>query len=241
MTKHTINLLNKLNHRFYQQNSSSFDQTRQLPWPGWHQVLSHFPQAKSPLSVLDIGCGNGRFYDYLKQNYMDRFLYQGVDFSPELINVARDKYSSNQVKFDRVDLLQASLPQLGHYDLIVLWGVLHHIPGVFPREQLFNWIQSQLNPTGLFAFSVWQFAQFDRFQQKIRPWNQMPEIDPTDLDENDYLLGWQKTASLRYCHYFDDHEIETLISQSRLKLISSYTADGKNHQLNKYYLVKHPA
>lgn len=39
--------------------------------------------------VLDIGCGNGRWYEAIKSHALD---YVGIDFSPSLIAIAQEKY-----------------------------------------------------------------------------------------------------------------------------------------------------
>lgn len=44
--------------------------------------------------VLDIGCGNGRWYEALKKFGL---AYTGVDFSPSLINIAREKYQNSDL------------------------------------------------------------------------------------------------------------------------------------------------
>jgi 2-polyprenyl-3-methyl-5-hydroxy-6-metoxy-1,4-benzoquinol methylase len=57
--------LNTINREFYRVTAHDFDETRGQPWPGWKRVL---PYLKLPLSVLDVGCGNGRFGVFLAQN-----------------------------------------------------------------------------------------------------------------------------------------------------------------------------
>ncbi|WP_052285041.1 methyltransferase domain-containing protein [Kluyvera genomosp. 1] len=44
----------------------------------------------SDANVLDIGCGNGRWYEALQP---EGVLYTGIDFSPALIAIAEEKYS----------------------------------------------------------------------------------------------------------------------------------------------------
>lgn len=47
----------------------------------------------SHANVLDIGCGNGRWYESIKDKDL---CYTGVDFSPSLISIAKEKYSDNE-------------------------------------------------------------------------------------------------------------------------------------------------
>jgi len=46
-------------------------------------------QLTSDANVLDIGCGNGRWYEALQS---EGVLYTGIDFSPSLIAIAKEKY-----------------------------------------------------------------------------------------------------------------------------------------------------
>lgn len=52
------------------------------------EVLQDEAQGK-PLSVLDLGCGNGQLYEYLRQTANLFETYVGVDFSTTLLDAAR--------------------------------------------------------------------------------------------------------------------------------------------------------
>ena len=45
---------------------------------------------RKSLNILDAGCGNGFAVDYLKKKLPDN-LYTGLDFTPELIDIAKDR------------------------------------------------------------------------------------------------------------------------------------------------------
>ena len=63
-----IRRLNQINHDFYRVTAAEFDQTRTQPWPGWHKLLSYIERIahrSSTVTVLDVGCGNGRFGVFL--------------------------------------------------------------------------------------------------------------------------------------------------------------------------------
>ena len=88
MTIGTIKKLNQLNRDFYQQVAIDFDQTRQHLWPGWNKLISHLQQLQTkhkPLKVLDLGCGNGRFGQFLANSFPGiKINYLGVDNNPQL-------------------------------------------------------------------------------------------------------------------------------------------------------------
>lgn len=66
MDAQTIQRLNAINQEFYRVTADEFDQTRGTAWPGWVRLLPHL---RAPLSVLDVGCGNGRLGVFLSAEY----------------------------------------------------------------------------------------------------------------------------------------------------------------------------
>lgn len=61
------------------------------------------------------------------------------------------------------------------------------------------------------------------------------------MPPNDYLLGWQDTQGLyRYCHHFDEPEIERLLAAvaDSAELVSRFEADGKTGNLNEYVVLR---
>src|SRR3989344_5040153 len=42
-------------------------------------------------SILDVGCGFGDFYDFLKKKKTQNFSYTGIDINPEMIKRAKEK------------------------------------------------------------------------------------------------------------------------------------------------------
>ena len=66
MNPRTRLALNAINRGFYsaEASSASFSKTRDHPWPGWERAWSATQDA-ARRSVLDAGCGNGRFAEFL--------------------------------------------------------------------------------------------------------------------------------------------------------------------------------
>jgi ubiquinone/menaquinone biosynthesis C-methylase UbiE len=74
--------------------------------------------------VLEIGCGNG-FGGYLL-NQLEPKSYVGLDVMEEQIAIARKKYP--QLKFLVQDATDLSLFADTSKDVVIIFGVLHHIP-----------------------------------------------------------------------------------------------------------------
>ena len=56
-------------------------------------------------SILDVGCGFGDYFDYLKQKGIKNVKYCGIDFSNKIVDLAKEKNASvNIIQGDFLDL-----------------------------------------------------------------------------------------------------------------------------------------
>lgn len=241
MNANTRQRLNAINRTFYATTAPEFDATRAQPWPGWKGVLDHLDtNSEAPLSVLDVGCGNGRFARFLASALETRPLrYHGVDNNPALLAIARqtlDTLPQIDATLGNRDVI-LSPPEQGLYDLVVAFGLLHHVPGADFRRAFMTQLAERVAPGGLLAFACWRFAEYERFQQRIVPW---PDDFPVaELDADDYLLDWRRGESaLRYCHHVNDAEHAALIQATGLTELTTYRADGFTGDVNCYSLLK---
>jgi SAM-dependent methyltransferase len=135
--------------------------------------------------------------------------------------------------FEQRDIVEDP-PMTGAYDLVALFGVMHHIPGAHQRQTFIQQLAERVKPGGLLAFACWRFYEFERFRQRIIPW-------PEDyvVEAHDYLLDWRRgETALRYCHYVDDAEHAALIHASGLREVVTYRADGSGETMNQYSILK---
>ncbi len=235
MNATTVKRLNAINQEFYRTVADSFDETRGKPWPGWERL---HPYLNKPLSVLDIGCGNGRFGLFLAERLgPDQITYHGIDSNPRLLEHASAALVSLDAHLALRDIVENPVSG-GPYDLVVLFGLLHHIPGGEQRRTLIQQAAELVAPGGWLAFATWRFYEFERYRARIVPW-------PADLsvETHDYLLDWRRNVpangqALRYCHYIDDAEHTDLIAASGLTEITTYRADGKTNSMNSYSLLR---
>ncbi len=255
MLDETCLALNAINRDFYRRSAESFSKTRQRPWPGWGRVAEHVHRRRArtvneeeALSVLDIGCGNGRFGVYAAEEFRDRLDFFGLDSSPELLSFARSALTDVRASLVQHDLVttppSAMLPlDAGRqHDLVALFGIMHHLPGRERRRALLATCHERLKPGGILAVTLWQFAARERFIKKIVPWNSVADrvgVDPTDLESGDTLLTWGAGAKRwRYCHFADADEGEEWASLPGFERLDEYDADGETNDLNHYLLLR---
>ena len=244
MNRRTVTVLNALNRSFYDHNAFQFSTTRKSSWPGWEALLPHLEAAfarSESASILDLGCGNGRFLRWLEERSKRHLKTLGLDSSIPLLAVARRRVASTWIAADVV--LAEALPFApACFDAIVIIGVLHHVPSFELRRALIQSAAHLLRPSGVLALTAWQFADRRRFQKRLEPWNGIaaPPLDSNDLEAGDYLVRWGASPGsgaapeIRYCHHTTPEELGELTAQLPLETIAEYRADGANTDLNLY-------
>ncbi len=220
--------------KLYDELATDFSNSRAYPWKGWGKVKeyveSNFTES---VSVLDLGCGNGRFLQFLidqKINFAD---FVGIDSSDELLKIAKERYSDN-AEFIFADLetdwetkIIEEIQDPVRYDVIVLFGVMHHISSFEKRVEILRKARSKLKENGVIMVTYWQFGSYPRFTDKAE-----------NLGNNDYMLSFNGESGARFCHFTDEREAEKIEEDSNCELISSYYSDGGDEKLNLYRFYK---
>ncbi len=246
MDQVAVKKLNDLNKKFYQEIGDSFDQTRNYYWEGWKVLYDkgYLGDMDRFKEILDIGCGNGRFASFLLDKSV-KFKYYGMDSSSLLLEKARKRLGSSVTKavtLKEIDILDLS--KMSQYlddksfDLITLFGVMHHIPDNELRKEILILCKKHLRQNGKLIFSIWDFMKDDRFTDRVIS----PEsvgISSSEMDQGDHILDWRKgSVAYRYCHYYSEDEVLTLLKNVGFSLKEMFFCDGRSGRLNRYYVVR---
>ncbi|TML91880.1 MAG: class I SAM-dependent methyltransferase [Actinobacteria bacterium] len=108
----------------------------------YDELLALLPA--SPRRVLDLGTGDGHVLSLIGAPGV------GVDFSPAMLDAARTRYAGRS-DVEVVDHnLNAALPDMGSFDVVVSAFAIHHCSHARKRE-LYAEVFELLEPGGVFA------------------------------------------------------------------------------------------
>ena len=259
----TVHQLNQINAQFYDQVVKDFVAKRSRFWAGWEHTWSAIKRvphtSPSPPVFLDIGCGHGRWATFVaEQMGTEPFIYIGVDANKTLLNTAkhthahRTNFPHQQITFHQLDVITTLLEHqlaselqqiLGQHrpHCVSLFGVLHHVPSQHLRQLLCGTLISLLEPGGVLALTAWQFSQNPALMKRAQS-PQTLGLDPVNLETGDYLLTWEQGrgeethTAVRYCHETTASELSIMMSPQPVRLLTTFTADGKSNQENLYQL-----
>lgn len=205
MTYKSPNQIKKKLRETYSAISSEFSDSRSRPWPEFDTFNEFIPDGSK---VLDLGCGNGRFYDYLHKQGK-KIDYTGVDFCPEFLKIARKRYP--QQEFIEQDITELDLPKL--YDRIVSVATFHHLPSRGLRKKTLKLIFNQLEDDGIFMFSVWNLWQIKylgaHLKAIVRFFTSFFRSSPRDL-----FIPFAKKKFERYYYAFFAFELRNMLRRS---------------------------
>ncbi len=229
-----------LNRAFYARFAAAFSATRFAAQPGYTRIIRYFPPT---CHVLDLGCGNARFAHFL-DTHVERATYLGVDVSPGLLYIARERathLARVRARFLLLDLGErgwAGVLDAARFHVVLALAVLHHIPGADHREAFVREAASLLRPGGYLILANWRFLHSERMRRKIVPWEQVGLTDK-DVEPGDYLLDWKKEGyGYRYVHQVTEEEVERLAAAAHLAVVEQFHADGKEGDLSLYSVLQ---
>jgi len=195
------------------------------------RMLSGYSQAGE--KVLDLGCGNGRLFEVLKQKEVE---YTGVDFSEKLTQIAKRRYPEAEFKVGNA----LELPFTpGFFDKVYSISVLQHIPSEEFRLQFLREALRVLKSKGLLILRVWDLWRTKKGKRLIFKYIFLKISGKSKLDFKDIFFPWKnskgKAAVQRYIHCFTKRELEKLAKRAGFKIKKNWR--GGKDPISSIYLI----
>ncbi len=223
--------------------------------------------SKELINILDLGCGNARIIDFLKEkDYFKNIKYIGIDPSIELINICKDRYTSNNkvnilnrndnVEFKINDGINIPLAD-SSMDMIISLAVLHHVP----REHQDEWLSEihrviKKDKNSRLILSVW-IQNKEANKKNIEKDNSTGEenfkkekINEVELakrrsvhkkiSENEMMMGFAQYENIRYVYLFTEDEPTKLLIKNKFRILEKHIDKRPNSEHKNLILILEP-
>lgn len=247
----TARALIALNTEFYRAQRESFSATRAGAWEGWERALPHVERGLGATGVprlLDLAAGNLRFERFCATRLgAGAPEMHAVDNCPELMAAAPAPAGTvahvGDVLGALIDGSDGPVAEVPVCGAAVCFGFLHHVPTGCLRLRVLEELLGRCAPHGTVIVSFWQFMRDGRLARRAAEAERAAVgrgVGLSSLEPGDHLLGWQDSSALRYCHHFDDSEIDGLVAGvgALARETERFSADGRSHNLNRYLVLE---
>lgn len=191
----------------YNTIASEWDSSRQFPTPLKKKLVNDIQQN---WRVLDLGCGNGLMIPFILEKGAK---YTGVDISTKMIDVVRNKYTT-EIQSGQVTLWASNVldwQSEERFDFIISFAVLHHIPSVVYQEKFLQVVKKHLKPQGKAVIIVWNLLN-EFYDNKFGVSEKLMGGKSGEL-----CIPWKATQGVvaeRYIYQFSVAELQSLAMKS---------------------------
>jgi ubiquinone/menaquinone biosynthesis C-methylase UbiE len=205
--------------------ADDFSRTRDEIWDEMFFLFENYLKAGD--KVLDLGCGNGRWFKLFQTYSAD---YIGVDSSVKLIDIAQK--NNPEAKFKVEEGLNLSFPD-NWFDKVYSIAVFHHIPSKEFRLKFLEEAKRVLKPGGTLILTVWKLKEQSYLLIK---YTILKLLGKSKLDFRDIFEPWGKKAE-RYYHCFSESELIDLVKKSGFKIKEGGLIRNERGNLQNLYIV----
>ena len=198
----------------YDSFAATFSSSRRNhPWPELDAIIEDM-KTHAVKSVLDVGCGNGRFLEEVENRELRIESYLGTDNSEGMIREAKMLYPEHLFHVIWMEHLSGLESQISKYDAIIFLASYHHLDTTEHRIKTLQYAKKFLAPHGRIYMTNWNLRDQARYRD-------------SEMSEGEYEIKiW---AYSRYYHGFTLGELESLFSESRYTIVEHRIFEwGKN-------------
>lgn len=192
----------------YSSIATHFSETRVSHWANVKEFILSLPKHAS---VLDVGCGNGKYASVRKD-----LSYIGTDITPELLSYCTtDCFKAN--------CLQPLPVRHASMDAVICIAVIHHFPTYEQRLQTLLQLFQCLRADGRVLVSVWAYEQSNT-KRRDEKWQRIDDA------LTDYWIPWTNKYThqvhKRYYHLFAEQEVRQLVHDMGYEAHVSFDSDN---------------
>jgi len=226
MEKEYAEYLLKKTKEDYNLIAEDFSRTR---WNIWSEFSIFRNFVREGDKILDVGCGNGRLLELLKD---EKINYTGVDLSEKLIEIAQKRYPQNN--FLVADNLNLPFSD-NNFDKVFSIAVLHTIPSQNLRKKAIFEIKRVLKEGGLLITTVWDIWRKDSLPLLLR-YSFLKLIGKSKLDFGDAFVPWSGKTE-RFYHFFTKKELQSLVEIAGFNIIKKGVVKNETGKRSNIYLI----
>jgi len=198
----------------YDQIAVLWSASRQELWSYFKRFLDYVPAGSR---VLDAGCGNGRLVKLFETVKVD---YTGLDFSQELISLAKKNFSDK--KFLVGNLLKLPFDN-NSFDVVFCLAALHHLPSTNYRRQALTELQRVLKPGGSLILINWYWNSTLLRRLLIR-FTITKFFGLNKLDWGDIYVPFGQAKIQRYVHLFNRTSLKKQLEKIGFDVVENQLA-----------------
>lgn len=236
MKKDTVNKILAETEAGYDLISTKFSQTRKHFWRGLEWLKDYTREGDK---VFDFGCGNGRLLGLIGD--VSDIEYYGTDVSGKLIDIAKNKYVGENIKFSKINPIQSTIPFTdGFFNTTYSIAVFHHFPSKEYREKMAHELYRITKPNGHVVITVWYLwpaaatlwrgKQKKYFKNILKNWIERIK-GKSELEANDCMISFTDNRGNkfnRFHHAFKKKELKRLFESAGFEIEKCEVIDEKN-------------
>ncbi|HPU95095.1 MAG TPA: class I SAM-dependent methyltransferase [Candidatus Gracilibacteria bacterium] len=188
----------------YNSIAEDFSETRKMHWHEFEDFLKYI---KNNDTIVDLGCGNGRLYSFIKGKRKVKYI--GIDNSKKLITEAK---KLTKGKFIEGDLLKIPA-KTASTKVVACIAAFHHLPSKELREKSLKEMHRILEKNGKLILTVWNLLEQPKYKKKVKEACFKWLTTLGKYEKRGLQIPWGNKKIPRYYYAFKQKEIEKLLKK----------------------------